>query len=131
MKIAIAIIAAVSATPAAFKAPTMCSVTYKDLPGVKTVGFCTGTKRCASADGFSYPGFCPGGNDNQCCTFAAKKAPEFPEVCNVPGSEGDFLQPGVCTSTKSCQSAGGYSTKGYCPGTPADIQCCRSIEAEL
>ncbi len=122
-KIAIAIIATVSASPAAYKAPTMCSITYPEAPGLKHIGFCTSTKRCANAAGYSTPGFCPGGADNQCCSFANNDTDAFPEVCIVPRE--NFFDAGICTGTKACKTAGGFSTKGYCPGGN-DIQCCRN-----
>ena len=38
--------------------------------------------------------------------------------CNVNDT------PGVCISTAKCDSAGGQSPKGFCPGDPDDIRCC-------
>ncbi|KAJ7913046.1 hypothetical protein B0H13DRAFT_2005831 [Mycena leptocephala] len=46
-------------------------------------------------------------------------------VVNGPCSGGGLASGvGVCISTSSCSAKGGTSTKGLCPGTANNIQCC-------
>ena len=76
-----------------------CSVEGED-------GVCLPTAECAGGEGVSFPGVCPGGQDNQCCVLFA---------CD------DFN--GECMSTSACRSRGGDSEAGLCPGT-SEVQCC-------
>lgn len=84
-------------------AKNLCTV---DKPGLKTsylTGECINTGDCRRAGGTSTPGFCPGGESNQCCTY---------DRCNG--------KPGVCQPVASCTDT---KTPGLCPGG-AHIQCC-------
>ncbi len=101
----------------------LCAVTFPEFPEFKDIGLCTSLDRCKKSNGFSTPGFCPGGVNNQCCRGGQKTA-SVPEICIV--YSGEYAGSGVCVSTKKCGAAGGFSTKGFCPGTPNDIQCCRT-----
>ncbi|KAH6683965.1 lysozyme [Halenospora varia] len=92
-----------SLTTHALAAPgtTTCEITS----GQK--GLCVATASCKSSGGKSEAGHCPGGIDNQCCTYG---------TCTVNSIAG------LCQPTSSCT---GTSTAGHCPGA-ADIQCCTS-----
>jgi len=70
------------------------------VPGVGS-GLCVDTSGCG---GRSYPGYCPGAANIQCCVSA----------CNVSGSAGTCIDKSACRGT---------ATAGYCPGA-ANIQCC-------
>jgi len=81
---------------------TACSVSGE-------AGSCQLTSTCATANGQSTAGYCPGPTDVQCCT----------EVTCTAGSYGS----GICISTSQCSADQGTSYAGYCPGA-TDIQCC-------
>ncbi|EPE31289.1 Lysozyme-like protein [Glarea lozoyensis ATCC 20868] len=90
-------------SPIALAAPgnTACQINSKQD------GLCMATASCKSSGGTSQAGHCPGGTDNQCCTYGS---------CTVSSISG------LCQTTSTCGS--GYtSTAGHCPG-PAGIQCC-------
>ncbi len=106
-------------------AKELCSATFPNFPGFMNIGFCTSTARCGKVSGTSLKGFCSGGPDNQCCVTGFPVADSgVSEVCMIDTPEEFGV--GVCASTQKCKTAGGFSTKGFCPGTAADIQCSRS-----
>ena len=80
-----------------------CSVEGED-------GVCLPTAQCAVGEGLSFPGACPGNDDNQCCVLFA---------CD------DYR--GECMGVSACASRDGESRPGLCPGT-SDVQCCVGLE---
>ncbi|RUS27041.1 hypothetical protein BC938DRAFT_483784 [Jimgerdemannia flammicorona] len=67
-------------------------------------GTCISTGDCSNQGGSSFPGYCPGPTDIQCCLK-------------------NCLNGGWCLDTRDCKTDGGQSHPGYCPG-PSNIQCC-------
>lgn len=67
-------------------------------------GTCISTSSCA---GTNVAGFCPGGNDIQCCV----------RTCSWDE------KPGFCQSTSNTCSGGAYNPEAHCPGAD-NIQCC-------
>jgi hypothetical protein len=52
---------------------------------------------------------------------AMSGGPDAPNMCTDPSGQG------VCIDKTVCTSSGKTATPGYCPGTPANIQCCTPL----
>jgi hypothetical protein len=90
-------------------------------------GTCEPTRRCRR--GTSVPGYCPGGNDIQCCvTESPGPTPPTPTPSN--GNEGLDFATAISSSTMSCM-ASSYSfviPRGYRSSGSVDSNACSNIK---
>ncbi|KAJ9657809.1 hypothetical protein H2201_008022 [Coniosporium apollinis] len=84
-------------------AKNVCTINKAGLKTSGFVGECISTSSCKRLKGTSTPGFCPGGDNVQCCTYG---------TCDG--------KPGVCEPVSTCT---GTKTPGLCGGGD-NIQCC-------
>lgn len=104
-------------------------------------GICVDQTQCANKGGETVTGLCP--NDPASVRCCAKSTDQNSGGNTGGGGSADLegdqcvtnhpttRRPGVCISRQACQSKGGTTQSGLCPGHAADILCCDKQGASI